>query len=287
MIEENPMDTRKIDLHVHSTASDGTVSPGQLVEEAKAAGLAAFALTDHDTVAGIEEVKAAARECDIEVISGVELSTEFKEKEVHMVGLFLDETNPVLLSHLKTFRDNRDNRNEKMYQKLREEGFSITEEALQNRFPDAVLTRAHVARFLLEQGAIRSMAEAFETYIGDGCRCYVPREKITPAEGISLIRSAGGVAVLAHPILYHMSDARLRELICHCKDAGLTGIEAIYSTYQPGDERYIRRLAAEYELKLSGGSDFHGSNKPDIRLGSGRGHLHVPYALLEELRGSL
>ncbi len=280
------MNSRKIDLHVHSTASDGTLTPAELVAEAKKADLSAFALTDHDTVAGIAEAKKEANNYDIELIPGVELSTEYKEKEVHMVGLFLDETNPDLLSHLEKFRDNRDNRNQKMYIKLQEAGFPVTEEALRAMFPDAVLTRAHIARFLLEHGYIKTISEAFEKYIGDGCRCYVAREKITPQESIGLIHAAGGAAVLAHPILYHMSDARLRELISDCKSCGLDGIESIYSTYQRGEEQYIRRLAKEYDLKLSGGSDFHGSNKPHIKLGSGMGHLFVPYDLLTNLRPS-
>lgn len=278
------MDTRKIDLHVHSTESDGTLTPTELAAEAKKAGLAAFALTDHDTVNGVAEAASAAAEYGIELIPGVELSTEYKEKEVHVVGLFLDTKNPLLLEHLARFRDSRDNRNQKMYQKLQEEGFDITEEALREMFPDSVLTRAHIARYLLEKGYIKSMSVAFEKYIGDGCRCCVPREKITPQEGVELIHAAGGKAILAHPILYHMSDARLKELITDCKKAGMEGIEAIYSTYQPGDERYIRKLAQEFDLKISGGSDFHGSNKPLIQLGSGMGHMYVPYEVLEGFR---
>lgn len=278
------MDMRKIDLHVHSTASDGTLTPTELVAAVQKAGLAAFALTDHDTVDGIAEARAAADAADVELVPGVELSCDYKGKEVHMVGLYLDETNPRLLEHLARFRDNRDNRNQKMYQKLNEEGFDISEEALREMFPDAVLTRAHVARFLLEHGYIKSIAEAFEKYIGDGCRCHVPREKITPQEAVELIHHADGKAILAHPILYHMSDERLRELIYDCLEYGLDGIEALYSTYQPEDERYIRKLAEEYRLHLSGGSDFHGSNKPQIKLGSGMGRLSVPYELLENIR---
>lgn len=278
------MDTRKIDLHVHSAASDGTLTPTELVAAVKEAGLSAFALTDHDTVDGIPEARAAADAVGVELVPGVELSCDYKGKEVHMVGLYLDETNPRLLDHLARFRDNRDNRNRKMYQKLNEEGFEISEEALREMFPDAVLTRAHVARFLLEHGYIKSISEAFEKYIGDGCRCHIPREKITPQEAVRLIHHANGKAVLAHPVLYHMSDERLRELIADCIDCGLDGIEALYSTYQPGDERYIRKLAAEYRLNISGGSDFHGSNKPHIRLGTGTGRLSVPYELLENFR---
>ena len=136
------MNTQKIDLHVHSTASDGTLTPTELVAAVKKAGLCAFALTDHDTVDGIAEAKAAANAASIELIPGVELSCDYKGKEVHMVGLYLDETNPRLLEHLAHFRDNRDNRNQKMYQKLNEEGFAISEKALREMFPDAVLTRA-------------------------------------------------------------------------------------------------------------------------------------------------
>lgn len=278
------MTAQNIDLHVHSTASDGTLTPTELVAAVKEAGLCAFALTDHDTVDGIAEARAAAKAASIELIPGVELSCDYKGKEVHMVGLYLDETNARLCEHLARFRDNRDNRNQKMYQKLNEEGFAISETALREMFPDAVLTRAHVARFLLEHGYIKSIAEAFEKYIGDGCRCHVPREKITPQEGIKLIHHANGKAVLAHPVLYHMSDERLRELISDCVSCGLDGIEALYSTYQPGDEQYIKRLAKEYGLAISGGSDFHGSNKPHIHLGTGTGRLFVPYELLEKFR---
>ncbi|MCM1258825.1 MAG: PHP domain-containing protein [Roseburia sp.] len=278
------MDTRKVDLHVHSTESDGTLTPKELAMEAKNQGLSAFALTDHDTVGGIKQARDAAGELGIELIPGVELSTEYRGKEVHMVGLFLDEDNPALLNHLASFRENRSSRNEKMYELLRQEGFDITEPALREMFPDAVLTRAHIARFLLEKGYVKDMHTVFDTYIGDGCRCYVPREKVTPMDGIRLIHAAGGKAVIAHPILYHMSDQTLRSLIVDCKEAGADGIEAIYSTYQPGDERYIRTLAKEYALLLSGGSDFHGSNKPMIKLGIGLGHLFVPYEILEKLR---
>ncbi|MBO5373313.1 MAG: PHP domain-containing protein [Lachnospiraceae bacterium] len=279
------MDTRKIDLHVHSTESDGTFTPAELVLEAQKAGLSAFALTDHDTVNGVAAAKEAAKNTEIELISGVELSTEYKDKEVHVVGLFLDETDSALLKHLALFRQKRDGRNEAMCALLRKEGFDITEEAMRKMFPEAaVLTRAHVANFLVNKGYISSISVAFDKYIGDGCRCQVSREMITPQEGIKLIHNAGGVAVLAHPILYKMSDTRIHELLADCKNTGLDGVEAIYSTYQPGDERYIRKLAAEYDLKISGGSDFHGTNKPRIKLGTGMGNMYVPYEVLDNLR---
>ena len=146
------------------------------------------------------------------------------------------------------------------------------------------MTRAHVARYLLDKGYIKSISEAFKKYIGDGCPCNVPREMISPQEAIALIHHANGKAVLAHPVLYHMSDDTLRKLISDCKACGLEGIEVLYSTYKPADEHYIKSLGKEFDLKFSGGSDFHGSNKPDIRLGSGRGNLSIPYSFLEGFR---
>ena len=275
---------QRMDLHTHSTASDGTFSPEELIEEAVRKELAAIALTDHDTVAGIKTARSAALDRPIEFIPGVELSTDYKENEVHIVGLFIDETNEELQKCLQDFRKERLDRDLKMYAALQKEGFDISKEAVEAMFPDSVVTRAHIARFLVEKKYIPSMSVAFEKYIGDNCKCYIARERISSMKAVEIINKAGGAAVLAHPILYHMSDARLRELIRDCKEAGLRGIEAIYSTYQTGEEHYIRRLAKEYSLSISGGSDFHGTNKPSIALGMGHGNLFVPYEILSALR---
>lgn len=276
-----------VDLHVHSTASDGTVEPQELPFLAKESGLCAFALTDHDTLEGIPAARQASEKAAIEFIPGVELSTEYQGKEIHMVGLFLDETNLLLRERLAAFRDNRDNRNEKMFKLLCAEGFEIDECSLRLMFPTGVLTRAHIARYLVENGYVKSMSDVFDKYIGDGCRCFIGRDKIDPAEAIALIHQAGGLAVLAHPVLYNLSTDRMNALIHHCADAGLDGIEAIYSTYQSGDTRNMKKLAADYGLLLSGGSDFHGSNKPHIQLGRGMGRLHVPYSVLDQLKKKL
>lgn len=278
------MDTRRIDLHVHSTESDGTLTPIELVQKAYEMGLSAFAITDHDTVNGIAPAKEVAKNLGIEFITGVELSTEYHETEVHIVGLLLDETSPIFLEHLTNFRSSRDERNEKMFLKLQEEGFDINTSRLKEMFPDAVLTRAHVARYLLEKGYINSISAAFDTYIGDNCRCYIPRKKISPQEAIAVIHAAGGLAIMAHPILYRLKDKDLRILISDCKASGLDGIEAVYSTYQPSQEHYIKSLAKNYNLAISGGSDYHGDNKPLIQLGLGMGHLFVPYSVLENLK---
>lgn len=279
-----------VDLHVHSTCSDGTFTPEELVDYAIKKGLTAFALTDHDTVSGLDRAiyyAESLRHTPVqipEVIPGIELSTEYQGKDIHMVGLFIDYHQPDFAHYLEDFIHSRENRNKKMCALLREHGIDITYEALLVEFPGAVITRAHFARYLLSHGYIQSLKEAFDRYVGDRCPCFVPREKVTPAQAVELILGAGGVPVLAHPILYHMSDDRLEALVAELKSIGLIGIEAIYSTYNTAEERQIRGLASKYGLKISGGSDFHGANKPKIDLGTGWGKLYVPDEVLEKLR---
>lgn len=278
------MDTRIIDLHVHSNASDGTFTPTDLVSEAKHAGLSAFALTDHDTTAGIPEAVRAAEACGMELIPGVELSTEYEGIEIHVLGLYIDIENAVLQKQMADFRQSRDNRNVVMLEKLRAEGFDITQEALEACFPDAVITRAHIARYLLNKGYIPDMKTAFTKYIGDGCRCYVGRPKITPIDAVDYIMAAGGTAILAHPVTYHMSYMQLQRMLREMKEHGLSGMEAIYSENTAADEMVMKRIAHEEGLLISGGSDFHGTNKPDIRLGVGRGKLYIPYSILDAIK---
>lgn len=278
------------DLHVHSTASDGTFTPSQLVLEAKRVGLKAFALTDHDTVAGVEEAINAGVEAGIEVIPGIEISTKYnstyiKDKEIHVVGLYIDYTNEHFLSEIAGFRDNRDGRNDKLIELMNEAGMPISLEAMRDMFgDDTVLTRAHFARYMVNKGYVSSTNEAFDRYLGECKPFYVSRQMPDPARATTLIREAGGVAVLAHPILYRMSDSELTKLCQYLKRHGLSGIEGIYSTYRSGDETTIRRIAGECGLLISGGSDFHGANKPDIKLGVGKGNLKIPYELALNLK---
>lgn len=278
------MDTRIIDLHVHSNASDGTFTPTELVAEAVRAGLSAFALTDHDTTGGIAEAARAAEASGIELVPGVELSTEYKGKEIHVVGLYIDPEHEALQKQMADFRHSRDNRNVDMLEKLRAEGFDITQEALEARFPDAVITRAHIARYLRDEGFIPDIQTAFTKYIGDGCRCYVNRPKVTPMDAVDYIVAAGGTPVLAHPVLYHMERSELLSMIREMKVHGLSGIEAIYSQNTPADEQLYRTIAREEHLLITGGSDFHGTNKPDIRLGIGLGKLYIPYSILTAVK---
>ncbi len=292
---------RPIDLHVHSSCSDGTVSPAGLVEMARAKGLAAFALTDHDTVEGLAEAmqyaakpgagqpaqgegKAGLCPAAPQVIPGIELSTEYHGRDIHVLGLYIDHQDANFLESLKKFVDSRRERNQKMCALLQQAGVSVSYEELLAAYPGAVITRAHYAGYLLDKGFVKSRQEAFDRYVGDHAPCFVPREKITPAQAVALILQAGGVPILAHPPLYHMTKKQLETLLAELKDAGLLGIEAIYSTYAPADERLMRSLASRYGLLISGGSDFHGENKPGLEMGTGRGGLFVPESLLLPIR---
>lgn len=280
---------RAIDLHTHSNNSDGTFSVKELIDRAHDKGLAAIALTDHDTVDGVDEAieYAASKYPDLEVIPGVELSTEGEGREVHIVGLYIDNHDKEFVEGLSTFIDSRTTRNKKMCKKLYEEaGIPISYEMLTEEFPDTVITRAHFAKFMVDRGYVNSRAEVFDRYIGDHCPYYVGREKITPEDAIRSILKAKGVPVFAHPILCRFGDDRLDEFVGRLKGAGLVGIEAVYSTYERRDEIQIKELAKKYDLLVSGGSDFHGANKPDIDLGTGCGKLFVPEDLLIPIKAA-
>lgn len=279
-----PGETRPVDLHVHSNRSDGSETPSALVDMALEKGLAAFALTDHDTTDGLDDALAYAANKDIEVIPGIEFSTEYEGRDIHVVGLYIDYTEERFQHYLKDFQNSRNLRNQKMCKKLQEHGVDITYEQLLAKYPGSVLTRAHYARFLLAHGYVKGLPEAFDRYVGDHAPCYIPREKVTPMQAVHLILQSGGVPILAHPILYHMSDERLDKLVATLKQEGLAGIEAIYSTYNAAEERQIRKLAAKYELLLSGGSDFHGAAKPGLSMGNGYGKLYVPYEILAGMK---
>lgn len=271
-----------IDLHTHSTASDGTYTPTELLDYAKEKDLKAIALTDHDTVSGIAEARVAAKKNSIELIPGIELSTEYEGRDIHMLGLNIDTENYYFQTYLKEFKESRDLRNIKMIEGLQKE-FDISVEKLTKRYPGRVLTRAHIAEYLFSEGYVDSITDAFTKYIGDNAPYFIPREKITPFDAIRAIHESGGYAILAHPMIYHMKEKELERLARDLKKTGLDGIEAIYSTYRPYDEAFVRRLAKDLNLSITGGSDFHGKIKPDLDLGSGYGRLRVPYTVLENL----
>ncbi|QHQ61193.1 PHP domain-containing protein [Anaerocolumna sedimenticola] len=281
-----------IDLHVHSNVSDGTLTPSEVVNLAVKSQLAAIALTDHDTLAGIQQAQAAAlSETEagnpIQVIPGTELSVFYRKRDIHILGLFVDGNNTILYQALENARLKRDERNEKMTANLRSAGIDITVDKLRQEEGEAVLTRAHFAKFMVKYGYCKSMQDAFTRYLNDDSPYYVPREYLSPAEAIDLIHTAGGLSVAAHPLLYKYTLEEVEQMVSYLSDRGLDGIEAIYSTNTGFDEGRMIHLANKYNLVITGGSDFHGANKPDISLGSGRGNLKIPYSILEKLEDRL
>jgi len=272
-------------MHVHSTFSDGTKTPKQLVKIANDAGLCALSLTDHDTTEGLPYIFEAAKEYEIKIIPGVELSTGYMnlEQDVHILGYNIDYKSEVFENHLKAFQQERIDRNKKMIQNLADDGIDISYEKMLELYPDAVITRAHFARYLMEKGYVKSVREGINNFLSKESKYYVKRTLISPVSAVKIIKAAGGKAVLAHPLLYGLDDKQLNILITNLKENGLDGIEAIYSLNSKSDEKYIRGLAEKYNLKISGGSDYHGSNKPDISIGKGLGNLNIPYDLLIDL----
>ncbi|MBQ4522918.1 MAG: PHP domain-containing protein [Lachnospiraceae bacterium] len=274
----------QIDLHVHSNASDGTYTPTEVILAAKQAGLSAIALTDHDTVAGIQEAKEAAKIQNIELIVGSEFSCHYQNTEIHILGFFLDETNEELLTNFRILVENRKKRNLSMIEKFNLKGIPITLEMLYAGNPDTVITRAHFARALLELGIVSSKDQAFQKYLNSNCPFYVPRPKLDPKEIISVIKKAGGMAFLAHPMLYHLGYQQVSSMLDSLIEYGLEGVEVYHSSNHALESSYLKSMALSKNLLISGGSDFHGSNKPDIAIGKGRGNLFVPYEVLENIK---
>lgn len=270
-----------VDLHVHSTASDGTFTPEELVAYAEEKKLYAFALTDHDTVDGVKRAKEAAKKTAVTVIPGIEISADYEGQELHILGLCVDEEDADFLKTVESCRTSRDNRNQQMIEKIRGQGLYLTEDILRERFGEASLTRAHFAQYMIDEGFVGSKDEAFERYLNPGKPCYVPRAKITPEDAIQTILRAKGHPVLAHPLLYKMGKERLYTTLLRLKEAGMEGIEGIYSLNTPSDDRYLAGLAEELGFFITGGSDFHGSIKPKIDLGCGMGNLKIPREILK------
>lgn len=273
-----------VDLHVHSNASDGSCSPTEVVHLAEKAGLAAIALTDHDTVSGIDEALEASDPLQVSVVPGVELSCIYKEKEIHILGLYIRHHDPELLSFLESSAKKRAERNRIMLEAFQKDGFEITMDDLFCGCPDTVITRAHFARALLKKGYVKTVDQAFRKYLNPDRPYFRKREKITPEESIQAIVNAGGFPVLAHPCQYKLGWQETEELILRLKACGLSGLECFHSSNNPNESGRLRMLAEKHDLAITGGSDFHGAAKPDIRIGCGRGNLKVPAFYLDTIR---
>ena len=279
-----------IDLHIHSTASDGTLTPKEIVQTALKSTKSekdpiVIALTDHDTVAGVSEFLKEAKKYKerVTAIPGVEISTNYHGVEIHILGYNVDPENKELLEQLKICRESRDGRNEKIIARLQAEGFQITMEDIKPEDPNETIARPHIAKQLMKKKYVSSVKEAFDKYLAEGRSCYVERIMPTPQEAIALIRNSGGIPVLAHLMYYKKLNAAEKEvLVSELKEAGLEGIEAYYNTYTPVEEEYVSSLAKQNALLLTGGTDFHGQNKPHISLFTGQGNMEVPEAILPE-----
>lgn len=276
--------TRRIDLHTHSLKSDGAQTPADVVHTACAAGLSAIALTDHDNIEGVPEAIAEGQRLGIEVIPGVELSAQ-SDTELHILGYFIDIHNKRLNDAMAYALQVRDERQVETCRKLNEQGFQITmDELRQEAHGNPVLCRAHFAQIMVRKGYAQSVQQAFADYLSVGCYAYSNRQALTGPEAVSLIKEAGGIAVAAHLHLIKMEDAPLKEYLASLIPYGLEGIEGYYTDYTPDMEQRYRAMAKELGLILSGGTDYHGANKPHITIGKGRGNLEIPYSVLDGLR---
>ncbi len=273
-----------IDLHVHSTASDGTLSPAQVAETAVSHNLTAIALTDHDTIDGIPEIMSCKAASSIEIIPGIELSCYYENREIHILGLFADYQDPDFIQRLEELKEARKNRNLRMIQLMQADGIPVTYKKLLHGSPNSVITRAHFARVLVEEGVCKDKEQAFRKYIGVGCKYYLPKERVTCEMAMEILKNYCKIPVLAHPLIYKLGYRKIEELLEYLKPLGLYGMECYHSSNNSYESKILREMAERHGLLISGGSDFHGANKSDIQIGKGRGGLAIPERLLTEMK---
>lgn len=271
------------DLHTHSYYSDGTWSPAALISQAAAQGLSAVALTDHNTLAGLSEFLTAAENTAVEAIPGVEISTEYLGKELHIVGLFLSPSCwQEITDYLNIFNQRKEESTRDLIRRLDNDGYHLDYDSICSTH-QGIINRAVVASILMEKGYVPSVEEAFRTLLKPCHGYFVPPRYTDVFETIAFLRRQGAVSVLAHPFL-SLSESALREFLPQAKQCGLVGMETLYATYSEETTALARQIAREFRLKESGGSDFHGETKPDIRLGIGKGSLSVPLSFARNLQ---
>ncbi|BFU96329.1 MAG: Phosphoesterase [Nitrospira sp.] len=274
----------RIDLHLHTTHSDGSLRPSEVLALAKAASVTALAITDHDITSGLPEAIASGEALGIEVVPGVEISSFDGRSELHILGYFVDWKNPIFNDRLVSLRASRHRRNPLIVERLRAAGLDVTYEEVQALAGTDAVGRPHIAQLLMKKRYVTSAKEAFDRYLAEGRPAYVARELPTPAEAISWIREAGGLAVLAHPTWVKTAGSELAVCIAELKDQGLAGIEVHYSTHTKSQTAAYLNLSRQFNLLVTGGSDFHGVTKPDIEVGTGRGDLHIKPNLLTAMK---
>ena len=274
-----------IDLHLHTTASDGVKTPSEIVRYAKDKGLQAVAITDHDTIEGLEEGLSEAERIEFEVIPGVEISAEHSPGSMHLLGYFFDIHHPLLKGKLNYLQKARAERNPKIIENLNRLGVRINYEEVIKASGGGQVGRPHFAQVLVEKGYVRSFQEAFERFLRKGAPAYVDKIRFKPKDAISFIREAGGVAVLAHPKTLGVNGAAsLERIVLGLVEEGLKGIEALYPEHSPPEVAQFKALAERHGLLITGGTDYHGIDKEALDIGVGRGDMRLPYSLVENLK---
>ena len=275
-----------VDLHAHTTASDGSLTPTELVHAAAGLGLAALAVTDHDTLGGLAEAAAAARTLPLTLVPGVELSVEDEGGRFHLLGYLFDPENVALRDSLVRIRESRAARNAQMAVRMAQLGLPVTMNDVRAHAGEGgVIARPHFAQALIEKGVVSSVQEAFDRYLATGKPLYLPKEVLTPRDAIALLHGAGGVTVMAHPGLVPLGDQALARRVESLRDeAGLDGIEAYYSQHTPAQTARFLTLAERLDMVVTGGSDFHGTPKPHVPLGVVFEGRPAPAGLLDALR---
>ena len=274
-----------IDLHSHSTFSDGSLTPEQLVREAERARISALALTDHDSIIGLERFMAACSKSIVRGVPGVEISVDCNPSDatMHILGYFIDPANAQLNEHINRLRDGRQHRNEEILKRLNAMGLMLNMNEISAFAGENNVGRLHFAQALMARGYVRNTHEAFDKYLARGKSGYANRLRFKPIGGVEMIRQAGGIAVLAHPFTLNLGKQALADCVGKLAQAGLQGIETYYPQHSPKMVRQYLDLAKQFHLIATGGTDFHGTPMPDIKLGRGFGALNVPNAVLEQL----
>ncbi len=273
-----------IDLHIHTSESDGTLSPEECIRYALKKGLSAIAITDHDTADGVRPAMELGKALGLEVIPGIEVSTDYLGYGVHILGYFIDPDSPALKKLLDWVIADRNERNDRIISAMRADGLDISWAMLEEMFPEAVIGRPHFAAYLVSKGMAENVSDAFAKYLNRGKPYHKLRSYLPIEQAIDVIGAAGGKAVFAHPLQYRMTEQQRLELTGRLTDSGVRGMECYYSLYSREQSEYLLGIARDYGLCPSGGSDFHGSGKPHIDMGSGTGQLQIPYSVLEALR---
>ncbi|MFH1476942.1 MAG: PHP domain-containing protein [Verrucomicrobiota bacterium] len=274
-----------IDLHAHSTFSDGSLTPEQLVREAEHARLSALALTDHDSISGLEQFMAACTQSVVRGVPGVEISVDCNPNDatMHILGYFFDPANTELNAHINRLRDGRQHRNDEILKRLNAMGLMLTMHEISAFAGENNVGRLHFAQALVMRGYVRTTQEAFDKYLAKGKAGYANRLRFKPLDGVTMIRRAGGIAVLAHPFTLNLGKQALADCVGELAQGGLQGIEIYYPQHTPKLVRQYIDLAKQFHLVATGGTDFHGTPTPDVKLGRGFGALDVPDTVLDQL----